>query len=473
MTEEQKKTESGPGEAASPREQAAPNWAETPGSETRVEPQALSDATEKDDFKPFYVKEAHQGALAKGVLYFLFIALGVGLLGFGIEIFIEQAPFRLETAAALVICLALLGLLWKKISWEVRVGLEAACLGFLAALAHTVYGAGEMGLLGLPPALVPPIILGLGLAAALTAAWLLRPGRIWPPVLLSVFFLYAALAPAFAIATKSQGLEALFLGPGFMASWPIFLRPGWVLAQAALPLGALLFLILQTRTLVRKQYQTHYGHLFWAVFLLLISTVGLTALERAEEPVFPRLDPILALFYPVEKPFSPSGAAPEQTEPQPVAPAPLTPPGPAVTPANPAPSDQASPVPAPSDPRSPDQASPNQASPDPTPAPDTTSGEKVGSEAPKPPVPAGEEEETPALPAESRELLELEEKVNSLEEEIQYLRQRLIDQENLMRSLLNYFGSGEYLEPAPVPEEEPREYVPPPGRSGPGSENFT
>ena len=44
-----------------------------------------------------------------------------------------------------------------------------------------------------------------------------------------------------------------------------------------------------------------------------------------------------------------------------------------------------------------------------------------------------------------------------------YLRQRLDDQEDLIRALLNYFGAGEHIEPDAAPEEEPQDGGPPPG----------
>ena len=427
MTEDQEKKQAGPDVTAPSEDTEVQSWAETTEPETKLETEQASKPEDKDDFQQFYVEEARRSALGRGILYLLFIVFGVGLIGFVVEAFVDHAPYRLETSAALVICLALLAVLWKKVSWEVKVGLEVVCLGFLSTLAHAVYGVDEFSILGIPATLVQPLMLCLAMVASLVAFWSLRPKKVYLPAALTVLTLYAGLSPLLSAINKAAGLGSIFLGPGAMENWPIFIRPGWLLAQVVLPIGALFFLILQFRTLLKKQYESHWGHIYWAVFLALTSTIGLAVVERAGEPAFPNMDSAYAKIYSVDRPAPPAQLVQvEQT-------------APVLEPAEPTPAEES-------------QVEPEPVAQDAEQATETP----VVSE---PPVQAETKQETadvPAEPPKDDKLVGMQKKIDSMQTEIESLKRRLVKQEELIRSLFDYLGSGGgAVEQGPTAEEGP------------------
>ncbi len=248
----------------------------------------------KDDFKPFYQKEARRGMMSSIVQYLLFILLGVWLVGSVVESFLVKAPFKWDLLAIGLIGLVLVGVLWKIISLEVKVGILAVAVGLCLTYAYAVYG-GQLGFPGLAPQLMLPIFFFLCLAAILLAVWKLWPRLHWLPIVITVVVAYTALAPIFYLVGGGSGpLTEIVTGPSFMSGWPIYIRSGYLMAQLVLPVGLVLFLILQVRTLFRAQYDTHWGFVFWTLFLIFGATVGLTALERANEPVFPTLGSTVA-----------------------------------------------------------------------------------------------------------------------------------------------------------------------------------
>ncbi|MDY6852676.1 MAG: hypothetical protein SV487_11475, partial [Thermodesulfobacteriota bacterium] len=248
----------------------------------------------KEDFQPFYEKEAKAESRSRAVksvfLYFLLVILGVGLIGLAVETFLKTSPLRLEITTTAVICFALIGLLWKKITLESKVGLEALAVGVVIALSFVVHAQDGLGLWGLPGKFIPSAFFCLALAVVLSAVWLTWPRFFWPPLALTVVVLYAALAPILSFTAGGADLKTFLLGPPFMQGWPIFIRSGYLLVQVVLPLGAVLLLILQARTLFTRKTQTHWGFLYWALSLTLASSIGLIGLGRAQQPVFPPLD---------------------------------------------------------------------------------------------------------------------------------------------------------------------------------------
>lgn len=251
----------------------------------------------KEDFQPFYEKEAKAEVRSRAVksvfLYFLLVILGVGLIGLAVETFLKASPLRLEITTTAVICFALIGLLWKKITLESKAGLEALAVGVVIALSFVPHAQDGLGLWGLPGKFIPSAFFCLVLAAALLAVWLTWPRFFWPPLTLTVVVLYAALAPILSFSAGGAELKTFLLGPPFMQGWPIFIRSGYLLVQVVLPLGTVLLLVLQARTLFTRKSRTHWGFLYWALSLALASGIGLIGLGRAQQPVFPPLDRLM------------------------------------------------------------------------------------------------------------------------------------------------------------------------------------
>jgi len=396
----------------------------------------------QEDFQPFYEKEARAETRTKAVksiwLYFLLGFLGLTLIGLALDAVWRGAPFWLEAAVTAVICFTLIGLLWKTITLETKVGLEALAVWVIAAAAVLFYGQNDLGPGGfIPGGFVLPGLFALALAAVLTAVWLVWPRLFWPPLLLTAVVLYAGLAPALALSMGGMDLNSLLLGPPGMDSWPIFVRAGYVAVQVVLPLGLVLFLALQVRTLFNRRYRTHWGFLYWALALVLAGVIGLVGLDRNRQPVFPPLAGLTARLAPIDQ-AEPGSASTAPTEIQPEAASPEQPAS-VREPAPPAPS-----VPPAETPKESERE----------PAGPTTAGQKE--------KPGSAEVVTPSAPpppAES-EIVELKARIESLEDRIKELTERLATQDELLKAIMNYIGA-ESEKPSPPEIYEPDRAEPP------------
>ncbi|MEW5722938.1 MAG: hypothetical protein AB1896_07510 [Thermodesulfobacteriota bacterium] len=401
-------------------------------------PPAAPGETERisDRFQPFYGREARGNMARRALLFVLLVGLGLWVLGLVVDSFIKSTPFRLEYTGAALCCFLLIGLLWKIISLEAKTGLAALTLGLLLAINQAAFSGLELDPVGLPAALAVPIFYCLALAAALLAAWLLWPAFKWPPLVLTLLILYGALAAALPLAAGGADLAAVVKGPALMGGWPIWLRPGWLTVQVFLPLGVLLFFILQVRVLLRPQYDKHWGFLFWALCLVLAAATGLVGLERTEAPVFPKFGPVIARVYPEAVVAAAAGPPPAE----PAAPRPeATPPVPVEPPAAPI------------------EVQPETAAP---------SGPAAGTEtAPSAGMAPPPEEETAAAPAvpaplerEPEGTAEWQRSLESLRAEVRELREALAAQQRLLETLLGILQS---RPPEPVPEGGPGAPPPP------------
>jgi hypothetical protein len=399
---------------------------------------AVPEETPKAEFKPFYKKEARQRTSLNFGLFIVFIILGLGLIVAAVSTFVFDAPFKLETTTIAVICIALIGLLWKKLSIQVKTGLAAFALGLQAAMAYTVYAA----VLSWPP-VVPdwvflPALLCVVTAAALLAVWLLWPKIHWLPLVLSLVILYGAIAAILPLVQGQGTTMTMFAGPDFMSQWPVFLRSGYFLAQVVLPLGIVLFLILQARTLFRPQYASHWGFLYWALCLAVVWTVALAALERADQPVFPHVTQLAARIHTPEISTQPEATASVTTTSAPTE----------ATESEPS-SEQIEPAPT--------QPSPEVAASPPTEAtaPEVVEETPSPTETPEgsvPEFPAPAPGEAVTEPEPSQETIELKKRVRMLEEELGEMDRRLEAQERLIRALLDVFGDKDLrLGPEPEP----------------------
>ncbi len=382
----------------------------------------------KEDFQPFYRKEAKAEAWSHGVSsalnWVLLAGLGLVLIGLTVETYLQGLPFRLEATTAAVIFTALIGFLWKHTTLQSKAGLAALAVSAVLFIAYVLYGRADLGLWGLPGSFILMGFFALSLAAALLTVWLLWPSLTWPPLVLTALLLYAVLAPVFGFIQETPDFNGFLTGPGFMSGWPAFLRPGWFMAQAALPLGVVLLILIQTRTLTRKKYQTHWGFIYWALALALTMVIGLIGLERNQMPVFPALDSTLAGISHI----APETAAVEvaaQPESGPVLP--LEQPAPPEQPSAPAPEDQA----AGTEPLAPEPIAPPAVMAEPS-APETAV----------------------AKPVEAAEVEALRSRIGELETELGELRRRLDVQETMIRSLLKFLGTSERPGQPPASENQ-------------------
>ena len=407
--------------------------------ETPPEPSARAKPKEKiepdeqgpeDGFQPFYQKEAKSRSFFTGILYILLVLFGAGLLALNIQAFLQNVPFRIETTAVVVICFVCIGLLWKTISLEVKVGLEALALGLILGFAHLVYGNG-IGLFGLSSGLVLSIFYCLTMIAVLLSVWWNWPKFHWLPLTLTVLILYAALCPIWPLIKWGQDLPPVILGPTFMDGWPIYLRSGFFLAQIILPLGFILLLVLQIRILFKPQFENHWGFIFWSLTILLAAGIGLSSLEREQKPVFPKVVKLLSSVYPAVV------VEPSEPAPQP-APAPAPEPAQATDAPAPAPA-------APAEPEKPETAEP--------PAPAPTTPPPVKEEAAPAPAPQ------PAASGISEEKAEeMFDRMNRMEQQVQGFSKRLDRQDRLLKALMDYLiqeGGDETSQFTPPAPENP------------------
>jgi hypothetical protein len=287
-----------------------------------------------DGFQPFYHQEARRGSAVRGVLYLLFALLSLGFIALTVDVLVEGTDFRLEAAVIGLIWLALQVLLRKSISLEVKVGLSALALALLYTVAVTLY-QGTLGFFGLVDSdLIVNGFYVLVLLAAVVSVWRLWGRFHWLPLVLTLIFVYAALAPIWPLVVPGgEPGRTMLTGPGFADQLPIFVRPGWLMVQVILPLAAVFMLILQVRALTKPQFVSHWGYFFWAASLVLVAAMGLAGLQRMDRPVFPRVATLAESVYPAAAKVA---KAPEPApEPAP-APEPKPEPAPEPQPAEPA-----------------------------------------------------------------------------------------------------------------------------------------
>lgn len=301
IEKEDEKIEAGPGEAEGASGADTPESAAPSPDLPAVEKAAPED--EKTDFQPFYEKEAR---IEKGYnsalsffTYILFILSSVGFLVITLDILFMGSAYKLETAACAIIWLALTVLLWKTVSFQAKAGVSALAVGLVLAWPNIK----SYPMLVDPPwvltdPVIWPIFFGLALLIILVGIWFLAPKKPIIAIPATVITLYGALAPAFAIIDNKTGLADIVQGPGFSESWPIFIRSGYVLAEIILPLGFVLFIILQGRNIFRKYDKTHTGHIFWALFLGLAMLIGMGSLQSQGHPVIVPVSAIAGLVNP-------------------------------------------------------------------------------------------------------------------------------------------------------------------------------
>jgi len=284
----------------------------------------------REDFQPFYEKEARAEArydlLSRIILYALLLGLAAALIVLVGDAVAGGARLgqTIELAAVAVICLALVVVLRKNISLESRVGLEAAAVGLILVWPEVsaLYPEGAGAPWDLTANLVWPVFFLLALLSVLAAIWLMWRRSFWLAALFSLVVVYAAMGPIWSLAYQNGQLDEVLLSTAIYVKWPAYLRPGYLMAQVVLPLGILLMVVLQFRTLFSKHLQNHYGFLLWAVFLLFASAIGLIGLENKAQPVIPSVRQIAGLIAPVSgQPLT----SPDAVKPAPAAPTAPTP----------------------------------------------------------------------------------------------------------------------------------------------------
>ncbi|MBF0528326.1 MAG: hypothetical protein HQK55_03455 [Deltaproteobacteria bacterium] len=286
-----------------------------------LEPQSTAASAEtapRDAFAPFDKKTARKISVYRAGLYLVLAALGIMILTLGGQAVAGNIPYWLEVVTVVLATVALMGVLWKTISLEAKVGLAACGLGLILIIVEVVHGGSQLSLIGIPVGWYWPIWFAICLLSVTGGIWMAWSRPVWPPLVGTAVTLYTALAVVWPLIKGGADLKGLVLGPDFQALWPIYIRSGWLMIQVLLPLGILLFLGLQIRTLFRPQYERHFGHFFWALFLLMLTTVGMTSLERAGAPAWVEVDRLVSGIKPKAVPTvtAPSSAGKvEKTEP--------------------------------------------------------------------------------------------------------------------------------------------------------------
>ena len=345
--------------------------------------------------------------LVTAVLHLVLFAFSIALIGLVIDAYIGKADDLLIMIATAVLCLALIGILWKTISIQSKVGLAILGIGLVLTWPHLPVRSGPAGLPWVwTVEYVWPLAFGLALIVVLIGVWLLVYRKTWLALLLSIPVLYALSAPIGSLIEQKGALDRIVLGPSSLGGWPVYVLPGFLTVEVILPAGVLLMLVLQLRTLVSKHRRSHFGYIFWALFMILVSSVGLSALDKMGKPVIVSPNDLMTTL-------SPQSPTPVQTM------------KPAVT-----------------------EAVEKPAVPDADPASEESRAE------PSPPAEAGLEKQSPAtvppVAAESAQPeSEILERIERMEQEIQELKNRIEAQESLLKSL---------AEPEPpAVEEEARE----------------
>lgn len=297
--------------AGMPATEATPVPPEEPTAPSPTGPTA--EEALRDGFRPFEKGSAQKIAVYRAFQYLLLAGFGVAVLDLGVEAVIRKVPYLLEVITIVLINLALLGVLWKTISLEAKVGLTACGAAAIFFIGEVIHGSGLPSILGLPAGFFWPIWFSVGVLIAGVGVWRVWPKISWPSLVATVVIIFVTLAVVWPLRQGGADLKSLVLGPDFQNRWPIYVRSGWMLVQVVLPLGALLFLWLQGRTWFKPQYERHSGHVLWALFLIILSIVGLTGLDRAGTPAWPQVDRLIAGVKPVPR----SMATAPKSEPRP------------------------------------------------------------------------------------------------------------------------------------------------------------
>jgi len=170
--------------------------------------------------------------------------------------------------------------------------------------------------------LIWPVFFLLALVAILAGTWLLWARRFWLAAMLSLVVVFAAAGPVCSLMYGDTRLSEVLLCSAVFYQWPVYLRPGYIMAQVVLPLGTFLMIVLQIRALARKYHKIHAGYFFWAIFLLCAAVIGLMSLEGQAQPVFPSMRQMAGKIAPLpEQTLSDAGtAAPESRDLEPAEP---------------------------------------------------------------------------------------------------------------------------------------------------------
>jgi len=78
-------------------------------------------------------------------------------------------------------------------------------------------------------------------------------------------------------------LHQAIIGSPFFSSWPFFLKPAYILIEFLLPVGIVIYLLLQIKSIFSKKSHT-YVFFSAAVYLSIAAFLGFSGLIQAEEP---------------------------------------------------------------------------------------------------------------------------------------------------------------------------------------------
>ncbi|NVL90034.1 MAG: hypothetical protein HWN69_03415 [Desulfobacterales bacterium] len=78
-------------------------------------------------------------------------------------------------------------------------------------------------------------------------------------------------------------LHQAIINPPLFASWPFFLKPAYILIEFLLPVGIVIYLLLQIKSIFSKKFHT-YAFFSVAVYLFIAAFLGFSGLIQAEQP---------------------------------------------------------------------------------------------------------------------------------------------------------------------------------------------
>ncbi len=108
--------------------------------------------------------------------------------------------------------------------------------------------------------------------------------KLKPTAILVLFCLMLFSCYPFILGLKKDlTLGQVILDIPIFANWPILVNPGYVLIEFVIPLGVLIYLLLQAKNLATRR-PTSYAYLCVAVYLSAAAFLGLSGLAQAGQP---------------------------------------------------------------------------------------------------------------------------------------------------------------------------------------------
>jgi len=181
---------------------------------------------------------AHSHSKGRDVVSTVCVVLvGIALLDAAVETSLAGAPMRLAVVLAVLVFLALLGLLWRRMQSTTKAILSLFFLLFLVGATAWVPGGLEYGIVMARQPTSAVLVAITGLAVLVAGVWFVRVHLPWWQRVLGVALAaYGVAAFVLALLTR-QPYAALFHGQSFWAQAPYFWLQGSYVGMAVIPLA--------------------------------------------------------------------------------------------------------------------------------------------------------------------------------------------------------------------------------------------